>query len=93
MLMKDSWIKTRNYISLVAESSSSVVIASCLGAVGKALIKNPIAKVVWYIGSVSIAVVASDHVGKAIDAHVEEIQESTIEMQLAIKEVKDSLKD
>ena len=93
MLMKDSWVKARDRISLVAESSSSFVIASCLGAVGKALIKNPIAKVVWYIGSVSIAVVASEHVGKAVEAHVEEIQEDVIEMQLAIKEVKDSLRN
>lgn len=93
MSMKSSWVKARNYISLVAEGSSSFVIASCLGVAGKALIKNPIARVVWYIGSTSIAVVASEHIGRAVEANVEEIQESVVEMQVAIQEVKDSLKD
>lgn len=93
MSMKSSWINARNYISLVAEGSSSFVIASCLGVAGKALIKNPVAKVIWYIGSVSIAVVASERIGRAVEANVEEIQESVIDMQMAIKEVKDSLKD
>lgn len=91
--MKSSWVKARNYISLVAEGSSSFVIAACLGVAGRALIKNPVAKVIWYVGSASIAVVASEHIGKAVEANVEEIQESVIEMQIAIQEVKDSLKD
>lgn len=93
MSMKSSWVTAREYISLLAEGTSSFVIASCLGVAGRALIKNPVAKVIWSIGSVSIAVVASKHIGKAVDAHVEEIQEDVIEMQTAIKEVKESLRD
>ena len=92
MSMKSSWVTARNYISLLAEGTSSFVIATCLGVAGRAFVKNPVARVAWYIGSVSIGVVASEHIGKAVEANIEEIQESVVEIQAVIKETKDALR-
>ena len=91
MAIKSGWIKAGNYISLLAEGTSSFVMATCLGVAGKTLVKNPVARVAWYIGSVAIAAVASEHIGRAVETTVEEIQESVVEVQAAIREVKDAL--
>ena len=93
MPIKSGWIKAGNYVSLLAECTSSFVVASCLGIAGKAFVKNPVMRVAWYIGSVAIATVVSDHIGKEVEANILETGEAVAELQAAIKEVKDSLKD
>ena len=87
MVKSSGWDKARTYIGLGMECTSTYVIASCLGVAGKALIKNPIMKIMWYIGSVGIASVVGGYVGDKYMNTISEIEEDVVYIQKAVDEV------
>ena len=70
------WDKARLYGEAITDGTSTFVVATCLGAAGKLLIKNPILKIVWYIGSGSIAALAGASVGKMFENSIDALEES-----------------
>jgi hypothetical protein len=70
------WDKARLYGEAITDGTSTFVVATCLGVVGKLLIKNPILKIVWYIGSGSIAALVGASVGKMFENSIDTLEES-----------------
>ena len=87
MVKSSGWDKARTYIGLGMECTSTYVVASCLSFAGKTLIKNPIIKVMWYIGSVGIGSVVGSHVGRMYMSTISEIEEGVTDIQKAVDEV------
>ena len=76
MPKSSGWDKLKIYGEAVTDGTSTFVVATCLGVAGKLLIKNPILKVVWYIGSGSIAALVGAHVGKMFIDTVDTMEET-----------------
>lgn len=70
------WDKARLYGEAITDGTSTFVVATCLGVAGKLLIKNPILKIVWYIGSGSIAALVGASVGKMFENSIDALEES-----------------
>ena len=70
------WDKVRLYGEAITDGTSTFVVATCLGVAGKLLIKNPILKIVWYIGSGSIAALVGASVGKMFVNSVDSVEET-----------------
>lgn len=70
------WDKARLYGEAITDGTSTFVVATCLGVAGKLLIKNPILKIVWYIGSGSIAALVGASVGKMFVNSVDSVEET-----------------
>jgi hypothetical protein len=70
------WDKARLYGEAITDGTSTFVVATCLGVAGKLLIKNPILKIVWYIGSGSIAALVGASVGKMFENSIDTLEES-----------------
>lgn len=70
------WDKARLYGEAITDGASTFVVATCLGVAGKLLIKNPILKIVWYIGSGSIAALVGASVGKMFENSIDTLEES-----------------
>lgn len=87
MVKSSGWDKARTYIGLGMECTSTYVVASCLGFAGKTLIRNPIMKVMWYVGSVGIASVVGWHIGDKWVNDISEIKKDVTDIQKAIDEV------
>lgn len=69
------WDKIRLYGGAITSGSSSFVTGSCIGLLGGCLMKNPILKVIWYIGGVSIGVVVGEKVEESFEKTVNSIEE------------------
>ena len=69
------WDKIRLYGGAIASGSSSFVTGSCIGLLGGSLMKNPILKVIWYIGGVSIGVVVGEKVEDSFEKTVNSVEE------------------
>ena len=76
MPKSSGWDKLKIYGEAVTDGTSTFVVATCLGVAGKLLIKNPILKVVWYIGSGSIATLVGANVGKMFENSIDALEES-----------------
>ena len=84
------WDKARLYGEAITDGTSTFVVATCLGVAGKLLIKNPILKIVWYIGSGSIAALVGANVGKMFVNSVDSVEETVTFIQ---NEVDKALED
>jgi hypothetical protein len=76
MAKTSGWDKARLYGEAITDGTSTFVVATCLGVAGKLLIKNPILKIVWYIGSGSIAALVGASVGKMFVNSVDSVEET-----------------
>lgn len=81
------WDKVRLYGGSITGASSSFVTAACIGFIGRSLIKNPITKVIWYIGGTSIGVLVGRQVETMFEEAVTETEEAVTEVQKAVDEV------
>ena len=75
MPKSSGWDKLRLYGEAITDGTSSFVVATCLGVAGKLLIKNPILRIVWYIGSGSIAALVGASVGEGFLKSVNTVEE------------------
>ena len=76
MPKSSGWDKARLYGEAITDGTSTFVVATCLGVAGKLLIKNPILRIVWYIGSGSIAALVGASVGEMFENSVDALEES-----------------
>lgn len=83
------WDKVRLYGGAITGSASSFVTGACIGLIGKTVVKNPIARVIWYIGGTSIGVL----VGKKVESMFEESVTETEEAVTYFEEVRKTFKD
>ena len=83
------WDKIRLYGGAITGSASSFVTGACIGLIGRSLIKNPILKVVWYIGGASIGTL----VGKKVEEAFGEVVTDAEEVVICIEEIKKAVKD
>lgn len=84
MSKSSGWDKARLYGEAITDGTSTFVVATCLGVAGKLLIKNPILKIVWYIGSGSIAALVGASVGKLFENSIDTLEESVKFFQTAV---------
>ena len=70
------WDKVRLYGGSITGASSSFVTAACIGFIGRYLIKNPVTKVIWYVGGTSIGVLVGRQVEKMFEETVTETEEA-----------------
>lgn len=82
------WDKVRLYGGAITGGSSSFVTGACIGLLGGSLMKNPILKVIWYIGGVSIGAV----VGEKVEETFEKTVNSAEEVVTYFKEVRKVVK-
>ena len=87
------WDKVRLYGGAIASGSSSFVTGSCIGLLGASLMKNPILKVIWYIGGVSIGVVVGEKVEESFEQTVNTAEEVVTYFKEVRKTVKSAEKD
>ena len=84
MPKSSGWDKLRLYGEAITDGTSTFVVATCLGVAGKLLIKNPILKIVWYIGSGSIAALVGASAGEVFLKSVNTVEEAVIFIQTEV---------
>ena len=85
------WDKARLYGEAITDGTSTFVVATCLGVAGKLLIKNPILRIVWYIGSGSIAALVGASAGKMFSNSIDSVEEMAAFIQNEVnKELEDA---
>ena len=84
MPKSSGWDKLRLYGEAITDGTSTFVVATCLGVAGKLLIKNPILRIVWYIGSGSIAALVGGSAGEMFLKSVNTVEEAVIFIQTEV---------
>ena len=84
MPKSSGWDKLRLYGEAITDGTSTFVVATCLGVAGKLLIKNPILRIVWYIGSGSIAALVGASAGEVFLKSVNTVEEAVIFIQTEV---------
>ena len=84
MPKSSGWDKLRFYGEAITDGTSTFVVATCLGVAGKLLIKNPILRIVWYIGSGSIAALVGASAGEVFLKSVNTVEEAVIFIQTEV---------
>lgn len=81
MPKKSGWDKLRLYGEAITDGTSTFVVATCLGVAGKLLIKNPILRIVWFVGSGSIAALVGASAGEVFLKSVNSVEEAVTFIQ------------
>ena len=84
MPKSSGWDKLRLYGEAITDGTSTFVVATCLGVAGKLLIKNPILRIVWYIGSGSIAALVGGSAGEMFLKSVNTVEEAVTFIQTEV---------
>lgn len=84
MPKSSGWDKLRLYGEAITDGTSTFVVATCLGVAGKLLIKNPILRIVWYIGSGSIAALVGASAGEVFLKSVNTVEEAVTFIQTEV---------
>ena len=84
MPKSSGWDKLRLYGEAITDGTSTFVVATCLGVAGKLLIKNPILRIVWYIGSGSIAALVGGSAGEMFLKSVNTVEEAVAFIQTEV---------
>ena len=84
MPKSSGWDKARLYGEAITDGTSTFVVATCLGVAGKLLIKNPILRIVWYIGSGSIAALVGASAGEVFLKSVNTVEEAVTFIQTEV---------
>ena len=86
------WDKLRLYGEAITDGTSTFVVATCLGVAGKLLIKNPILRIVWFVGSGSIAALVGASAGEVFLKSVNSVEEAVTFIQNEVdKELENAL--